>query len=289
VCLPEVSLRAVWRVPTPDELVDAVEGLCRRHGLARPCLLGHSFGSFIVARACQRSRVAATVLVDPVASCLMLPDVIAKVLYQLEDRWREFLGRERAGSERVSEETKRGLGVGQDADRAKAPPGTLQRRLGLFGTPMSWRARATLFGRLAWTFFRDALVVRELSTTVALCRQFWWFGVCAWAEDMPARSLVVLQSRDELLDAEKIATHLLNRDAADVLWVEGFAHGELLAPQGYEARRRVVRFLETLDNENVAREIIGLGRRGERNDPLGRAGKDTAHANERGFKGSKAA
>jgi hypothetical protein len=106
---------------------------------------------------------------------------------------------------------------------------------------------------------------------------------------MPARSLVVLQSRDELLDAEKIATHLLNRDAADVLWVEGFAHGELLAPQGYEARRRVVRFLETLDNENVAREIIGLGRRGERNDLLGRAGKETAHANERGFKGSKAA
>ena len=81
-----------------------------------------------------------------------------------------------------------------------------------------------------------------------------------WAEDMPARSLVVLQSRDAILDPDAIAGHLLARDAADVLRVEGFAHGELLAPQGYEARRRVVNFLGTLDGERIARDVIGLGK-----------------------------
>ena len=98
VCLPEVSLRAVFRVPSPDDLVDAVETLCVRHALHGPCLVGHSFGTFVVARACQRAKVAAAVLVDPVASCLMLPAVISRVLYQLEDRWRELWGLPPAGA-----------------------------------------------------------------------------------------------------------------------------------------------------------------------------------------------
>ena len=75
---------------------------------------------------------------------------------------------------------------------------------------------------------------------------------------MPRKSLVVLQSYDAILDADAIAAHLLNRDAADVLWVEGFQHGELLGPQGYEARRRVANFLGALDTERVARDLIGL-------------------------------
>ena len=93
---------------------------------------------------------------------------------------------------------------------------------------------------------------------MALSRKFWWYSVCMWCEDMPRKSLVVLQSYDAILDADAIAAHLLNRDAADVLWVEGFQHGELLGPQGYEARRRVANFLGALDTERVARDLIGL-------------------------------
>ena len=120
------------------------------------------------------------------------------------------------------------------------------------------RHRLDLISRFLFTVARDWLVVRELSTAVALSRKFWWYSVCMWCEDMPRKSLVVLQSYDAILDADAIAAHLLNRDAADVLWVEGFQHGELLGPQGYEARRRVANFLGALDTERVARDLIGL-------------------------------
>ena len=244
-------MRAVHRVLTPDELVDAVEGLCRRHGLRKPCLVGHSFGTFVVARACQRARVAAAILVDPVATCLMLPTVVAKVLYQLEDRWREMWGLRAAGAAGVGDAAMRAAGVDPEEEARRRPRG-------LFAS--SWRERAGLVSRFAFTLARDWCITRELSCAVALRRQFWWFGVCAWPEDMPARALAVIHSRDAILDPDAIATHLLARDAADVLWVEGFAHGEVLAPQGYEARRRVVDFLGALDGNRETSRDVGLGK-----------------------------
>jgi len=255
VCLPEVSLRAVFHVPSPDDLVDAVETLCARHALHGPCLVGHSFGTFVVARACQRAKVAAAVLVDPVASCLMLPAVISRVLYQLEDRWRELRGLPPVGAVTA---------VGGGANSAATvsvsdqSPYVSPTRLGLLHPRATMRHRLELVSRFLFTLARDWLVVRELSTAVALSRKFWWYSVCMWCEDMPRKSLVVLQSYDAILDADAIAAHLLNRDAADVLWVEGFQHGELLGPQGYEARRRVANFLGALDTERVARDLIGL-------------------------------
>jgi len=235
VCLPEISMRAVTRVPSPDDLVDAVENLCRRHALQRPCLLGHSFGSFLVARACQRSKVAAVVMIDPVSSCLMLPAVVTRVMYQLDDRWRELIGRESAGMEAVDPEAKRALGLARG------------RSGGIFDRRVSIRDKAELVTRYLFTLARDWFVVKELSATVALCRQFWWFQVCAFAEDLPEKTLMVLQSYDAILDAEKIARHALHREAAEVLWVEGFSHGEILGPQGFEARKQLLEFIQNLD------------------------------------------
>ena len=37
---PQDSMHACTKVPTPDELVDAMEGRCRRHHMMRLCLLG---------------------------------------------------------------------------------------------------------------------------------------------------------------------------------------------------------------------------------------------------------
>ena len=272
VCLPEVSLRAVFRVPSPDDLVDAVETLCRRHALHSPCLMGHSFGTFVVARACQRAKVAAAVLVDPVASCLMLPAVISRVLYQLEDRWRELWGlppvgavgggatpssaaRDRLDQDEIESSSSSHRFVPVYRSPSSSPS---RSSLGVLHPRATWRHRADLVSRFLFTLARDWLVVRELSTAVALSRKFWWYSVCMWCEDMPRRSLVVLQSYDAILDPDAIAAHLLNRDAADVLWVEGFQHGELLGPQGYEARRRVANFLGALDTERLARDLIGL-------------------------------
>ena len=108
VCLPEISMRAVTRVPSPDDLVDAVENLCRRHALQRPCLLGHSFGSFLVARAwrsrCRRRDDRPGVVVSDAAA------VVSRVMYQLDDRWRELIGRESAGMEAVDPEAGAGPG-----------------------------------------------------------------------------------------------------------------------------------------------------------------------------------
>ena len=237
VCLPEISMRAVTRVPSPDDLVDAVENLCRRHALQRPCLLGHSFGSFLVARACQRSKVAAVVMIDPVSSCLMLPAVVSRVMYQLDDRWRELIGRESAGMEAVDPEAKRALGLSRRGAG------------GVFSRNVSVRDKAELVTRYLFTLARDWFVVKELSATVALCRQFWWFQVCAFAEDLPEKTLMVLQSYDAILDAERIARHALHRESADVLWVEGFSHGEILGPQGFEARKQLLEFIQNLDGK----------------------------------------
>ena len=255
VCLPEVSLRAVTRVLTPDEMVHAVEGLCVKHGLRQPCLLGHSFGTFLVARACQRSVVAATVVIDPVATCLMLPTVISRVLYQLEDSFRVLMGREPAGMAMLSKEARNW--VRSEGSSAAAEEKTRAARDGdgraREGRPSvfrgGWQKWSWRFGNVALTLFRDLFTVRELSCNVALCRQFWWYSVCMWPEDMPIKSLVVIESFDAILDPHAIAKHVLQRDAGEVLWLEGFAHGEVLAPQGYEARRRLVAFIGGLDGD----------------------------------------
>jgi hypothetical protein len=57
----------------------------------------------------------------------------------------------------------------------------------------------------------------------------------------------VLQSHDSILDAGAVAKHVLNRDASDVLWLDGFRHGELLGPTGFVARTRMAEFLKRLD------------------------------------------
>ena len=75
------------------------------------------------------------------------------------------------------------------------------------------------------------------------------FQVCAFAEDLPEKTLMVLQSYDAILDAERIARHALHRESADVLWVEGFSHGEILGPQGFEARKQLLEFIQNLDGK----------------------------------------
>jgi hypothetical protein len=52
-------------------------------------------------------------------------------------------------------------------------------------------------------------------------------SVSSWVQDMPKKSLVILQSADDILNPGAIASHVLNRGAADVLWLEGFSHGEV--------------------------------------------------------------
>ena len=133
------------------------EEMCRRHcGCSGRAARRSSFGSFLVARACQRSKVAAVVMIDPVSSCLMLHAVVSRVMYQLDDRWRELIGRESAGMEAVDPEAKRALGLARG------------RSGGIFDRRVSIRDKAELVTRYLFTLVRDWFVVKELSATVAL-------------------------------------------------------------------------------------------------------------------------
>ena len=136
----------------PAAALTAIDRACVRHDLRRPCLMGHSFGTFVVARACQRSVVASTMLVDPVACCLMLTRVIHSVLFAIEDVWRELTGRESAGLARVSEAAREASGV----TRVPRVP------------RVTWRRRVELVASLAALCVRDVVIVRELSCAVAL-------------------------------------------------------------------------------------------------------------------------
>ena len=131
-----------------------------------------------------------------------------------------------------------------------------RRPRGLFAS--SWRERAGLVSRFAFTLARDWCITRELSCAVALRRQFWWYGVCAWAEDMPARTLAVIHSRDAILDPDAIATHLL-ADAADVLRVE-VGHGEVWRA-GTRREDAAVDFLGALTEIARRREMSGSKQR----------------------------
>jgi hypothetical protein len=44
-------------------------------------------------------------------------------------------------------------------------------------------------------------------------------------QSLPFKRNLRRYTSDAILDPHAIASHVLNRDAADVLWLEGFAHG----------------------------------------------------------------
>ena len=213
VTLPHISMRASKTVPELDQMVSTVMEITKKHALRSPALYGHSFGSFVVARACQMYFVSSVVLVDPVAVCLFLPQTVG-ILYQLSKSWTEFKSRASEG----------GLKVLADAQ--------------------FWRE-----GRwLIYFFLRDYFLLREIGVTTALRRKFWWARYNMWAEDLPPDSLIVLESNDLLIDAEAIARHVLRQSHARIIYQEGFSHGEAYFPWGYGLRADIAEFFDGLPN-----------------------------------------
>ena len=148
------------------------------------------------------------------------------MLYQLEDRWLELIGREPAGLVGVPKEAKWAAAAAADvaAAEAAAAVGAAAGVGAVYGRTSSCGSNIGGGGGgggggvgsgcsggnggsggsgggksqgihvlLPWfllTLARDWVAIRELSCNVALCRQFWWFKVCLWVEDMPQHSLV---------------------------------------------------------------------------------------------------
>jgi pimeloyl-ACP methyl ester carboxylesterase len=208
--LPHISMRAAPRVPELDDMVDTVVEITKKHALRAPAMYGHSFGTFVVARCCQRFDVRAVALLDPVAVCLCLPQTVG-ILYQLNKSWADF------------------------KMRIKEGPSTL----------ISTSFWADI-GALTYFFLRDYFLLREVGVMTALRRKFWWARYNLWADDLPKNSLIVLESNDLLIDGEAIARHVLRQSDARIIWQDKFVHGEFVTPWGYNLRKEIVTFLDDL-------------------------------------------
>ena len=212
ITLPHISMRASKNVPELEQMVDTVMEITKKHALRSPALYGHSFGSFVVARACQKYFVSSVVLVDPVAVCLFLPHTVG-ILYQLNKSWAHFKSRVEEGPK-------------------------------VLGDASFWQE-----GRwLVYFFLRDYFLLREIGVMTALRRKFWWARYNLWAEDLPSDALIVLESNDMLIDAEAIGRHVLRQSNANVIYQEEFTHGEFFFPWGYGLRTEVATFLDRLPN-----------------------------------------
>jgi len=210
ITLPHISMRASKSVPELEQIVNTVMEITKKHALCSPVLYGHSFGSFVVARACQKYFVNSVVLVDPVAVCLFLPHTVG-ILYQLNKSWLHFKSR---------------MGEG----------------LKVLGDASFWQESRWL----VYFFLRDYFLLREIGVMTALRRKFWWARYNLWAEDLPGDALIVLESNDTLIDADAIGRHVLRQSKANVIYQEDFTHGEFFFPWGYGLRVEVVKFLDEL-------------------------------------------
>jgi pimeloyl-ACP methyl ester carboxylesterase len=209
--LPHISMRATPKVPEIDAMVDTVAELTMKHKLRAPCLYGHSFGTFVIARTCHRYHVSSVVLLDPVAICLCLPKTVS-ILYHLGNCWNSFKSY-----------------VKNHGTRA------------MFTTRF-W----TDGGDVLYYLLRDYFLVREIGVMTALRRKFWWATHNLWADQIPNNSLIVLEAHDMLIDCEAVAKHVLRQSNARVIWQDNFSHGMFISPWGFSLRHEVAKFLDAL-------------------------------------------
>jgi pimeloyl-ACP methyl ester carboxylesterase len=62
-------MRWVLWVPTVDEVAEVLVAIMHREGVARCCLVGHSYGTAVASRLLQQhpSKVVQTCMIDPVS------------------------------------------------------------------------------------------------------------------------------------------------------------------------------------------------------------------------------
>ncbi|KAJ9522433.1 hypothetical protein QJQ45_008275 [Haematococcus lacustris] len=82
-----------------------------------------------------------------------------------------------------------------------------------------------------WAAFKASfihLVARDVHAAATFCRRFYWTDVNLWAEELPARCLVVLAGKDELLHAEESSQAAKRGAQARVLWHPTASHAGFL-------------------------------------------------------------
>jgi pimeloyl-ACP methyl ester carboxylesterase len=86
--MPHLSMRLCARAPSIPETARAIESALIRHGHQRAVLIGHSFGSAVVAYLCRQlpKRVAGVVLVDPICFLLLEAAVAWRFVRRIPER-----------------------------------------------------------------------------------------------------------------------------------------------------------------------------------------------------------
>eukprot|EP00899_Mesostigma_viride_P005011 jgi/Mesvir1/14510/Mv05209-RA.1 len=84
VDMPNVSHR-LWgrKAPTLKQLADQLAAVLDLHGIDGAHFIGHSFGTFLLARLCKKfpSKVLSATLIDPVCFGLYTPEIITAIVY----------------------------------------------------------------------------------------------------------------------------------------------------------------------------------------------------------------
>mmetsp|Transcript_24996 Transcript_24996/g.29528 ORF Transcript_24996/g.29528 Transcript_24996/m.29528 type:complete len:550 (-) Transcript_24996:366-2015(-) len=82
--MPHVGMGLNLTPPSREALVKSVVRACKRHGVSKACVCGHSYGSFCAAWMVQSNPelVGQLVLLDPMCLLLALPDVTYNFLYR---------------------------------------------------------------------------------------------------------------------------------------------------------------------------------------------------------------
>jgi pimeloyl-ACP methyl ester carboxylesterase len=82
--MPHVGMGLNMTPPSRESLIKSVLRACKRHGVKKACVCGHSYGSFCAAWMVQSAPevVGQLVLLDPMCLLLALPDVTYNFLYR---------------------------------------------------------------------------------------------------------------------------------------------------------------------------------------------------------------
>jgi len=81
--IPHVSMRMGHRAVAFEKIAGTVPILLHRHGFESACLVGHSFGSFVISKVCQlySETVDSVVLLDPVCCMTCFPKLLHNFVY----------------------------------------------------------------------------------------------------------------------------------------------------------------------------------------------------------------
>jgi len=82
--VPHVSLRLCWQAAAVDHVADAAITALKARGYSKACFIGHSYGTFVVSRICQRyaQYIHSTTLWDPVTMLICHPQLLYNFVYK---------------------------------------------------------------------------------------------------------------------------------------------------------------------------------------------------------------